>query len=281
MPSVADCLKASSELATVSDSARLDTEILLAYVLKKDRSWLYTWPEKQIPADIHYQFLQLMSRRTMGEPIAYLTGRKGFWSLELEVNKTTLIPRPETELLVELALEKIPNTKVNVLDLGTGTGAIALAIAKERPNAKVKGVDCVSDAVELARRNAHLNNISNVEFIQSKWFENVGDEKFDLIVSNPPYIDSEDPHLLLGDIRFEPRSALISQEQGFADLRHIVKNAKIYLKRNAWLFVEHGWQQGKKMKENFSENEFSNISTAKDTEGRDRITYGSSEQVQG
>jgi release factor glutamine methyltransferase len=199
LPSVAECLKLSAKLEAVSDSARLDTELLLAHALNKDRTWLYTWPEKEIDQSAFELFKMFFERRLQGEPVAYIVGKKAFWSLDLLVNKTTLIPRPETELLVELALEKLPQQgKARVLDLGTGTGAIALAIAKERPDVQVLGVDFVPEAVVLAKENAKRNNVGNVEFLQSDWFSSVPYEKFDLIVSNPPYIDAADPHLNQG-----------------------------------------------------------------------------------
>lgn len=274
MPTIADCLKYSAELALVSDSARVDIEILLAHVLKKDRTWLYTWPEKNVETDQHFQLLKLISRRAMGEPIAYLVGKKGFWSLELEVNKTTLIPRPETELLVELALKKLPNTSANVLDLGTGTGAIALALAKEKPQAHVLGVDRLTDAVELAQRNAKRNDIKNAEFIQSNWFEKIAAKKFDLIVSNPPYIDPNDPHLSQGDVRFEPVSALVSENQGFSDLKYIIFQARKFLSPGCFLLVEHGYRQGEKVRELFASYGYVAIETSRDLADRDRVTQG-------
>lgn len=274
MPSVADCLKTSIELQKVSDSPRLDTEILLAHVLQKDRSWLFTWPEKQVPVEQHYLFLQLMSRRTMGEPIAYLVGNKGFWSLDLEVNEHTLIPRPETELLVELALRYLPDNAERMLDLGTGTGAIALALAKEKPELKVTAVDCVAEALALAERNAQRNQISNVEFIQSSWFANVPAQTFSVIVSNPPYIDAGDRHLLEGDVRYEPKSALFAENKGYADLEHIIEHAKNFLSPSGMLLLEHGYTQGEKVREMFINNRYTEIQTFRDLAERERVTVG-------
>lgn len=274
MPSVADCLKVSVELQGVSESPRLDVELLLAHVLQKDRGWLYTWPERLVSTDEHYKFLQLVSRRSMGEPVAYLLGRKGFWSLELEVNASTLVPRPETELLVELALQKLGTDSADILDLGTGSGAIALAIAKEKPEARVLGVDCVADAVTLARRNAEANNIHNVKFMQSHWFEKVSAQCFDLIVSNPPYIDAEDPHLAQGDVRFEPKTALVAENHGYADIEHIITHAKNFLMQGAFLMLEHGYQQGEKVRALFAANNYVQIATHRDLAQLERVTFG-------
>lgn len=274
MPSVADCLKVSAELQGVSESPRLDAELLLAHVLQKDRSWLYTWPEQLVSPDQHYKFLQLVSRRTMGEPVAYLLGRQGFWSLDLEVNASTLVPRPETELLVELALQNLDETDASVLDLGTGTGAIALAIAKEKPDARVLGVDCVAEAVTLARRNAESNNIHNVKFMQSHWFEKISSQRFDLIVSNPPYVAAEDPHLAQGDVRFEPKSALVAENQGYADIEHIITHAKNFLVQGAFLMIEHGYQQGEKVRALFAANNYVEITTHRDLAQQERVTFG-------
>lgn len=272
--SVAECLKLSTLLESVSDTARLDVELLLAHALKKDRAWLYTWPKKEIDQETLKFFETLFERRQDGEPIAYIIGEKAFWSLDLLVNNTTLIPRPETELLVELALEKLPQGKVNVLDLGCGTGAIALAIAKERPEALVFGVDLVPEAVVLAKENAKRNNLDNVKFLQSNWFSNIPKEKYDLIVSNPPYIDASDSHLNQGDVRFEPHSALISPDEGYADLKTIIQQAQMYLKEGAWLLVEHGWHQAERVRTIFSENRYNNTATAKDLAGNERVSFG-------
>lgn len=274
MPSVADCLKVSAELQGVSESPRLDVELLLAHVLQKDRSWLYTWPEQLVSPDKHYEFLQLVSRRSMGEPVAYLVGRKGFWSLELEVNPSTLVPRPETELLVELALQKLGDDRASVLDLGTGTGAIALAIAKEKPQAHVLGVDSVAEAVQLAKRNAEINSISNVEFIQSTWFAGIPKQYFNLIVSNPPYIDAQDPHLTQGDVRFEPKTALVAENHGYADIEHIIVCAKNFLIHGAFLMIEHGYQQGEKVRALFETNHYVEITTHRDLAQQERVTFG-------
>lgn len=271
---VSECLGLSLNLEGMSDSARLDTELLLAEALGKSRTWLYTWPEARINEQQHKQFVAFMERRAKGEPVAYILGTQAFWSLDLKVNSSTLIPRPETELLVELALTKIADTNTNILDLGTGTGAIALAIAKERPNCRVIGVDKQKLAIELANENAALNGIDKVEFLQSDWFAALKDIKFSLIVGNPPYVDKSDPLLRQGDVKHEPESALIADNRGYADIQYIVEHVPGWLENGAYLMLEHGWQQAEKVRSLFATANYKNIETHKDLSGNERVTFG-------
>lgn len=258
-----------------SDSARLDVEILLAKVLAKPRTFLFTWPDKRLTANQESQFLQFFERRAAGEPIAYIIGSKDFWTLELEVAPSTLIPRPDTEVLVEVALEFLLRDKPQrVLDLGTGTGAIALAIAKERPYSEVVAIDFSNAAVDLAQRNAAKNRIRNVQIFQSDWFENVTGV-FDIIVSNPPYIDAQDPHLHEGDVRFEPSTALVAAEEGIADIRNIAQYAPAYLVPGGRLLLEHGWNQAQSVQDILRHWQFSSVQSWQDYGGAQRVTGGS------
>lgn len=234
--------QAAQQLAD-SDSARLDAEVLLSRVLNKDRTYLYTWPERELTCAEQQAFAQLVARRCQGEPVAYLTGEQEFWSLPLKTHRKTLIPRPETELLVEQALALEPGSRARVLDLGTGTGAIALALASERPGWQISAVDRIAESVSLAQENAARLNLK-IKVYQSDWFSAVPEtETFALILSNPPYIDAADQHLQQGDLRFEPTSALVAGERGLADIRHISKQALGYLTPGGYLLLEHGWQQ--------------------------------------
>jgi len=265
---------AQTQLVT-SDSARLDAEVLLAFVLQKTRVYLYTWPEAQLAAAAHTQFEQLVIARAKGEPIAYLTGQQEFWSLPLMTNRHTLIPRADSERLVELALTRAPEASRTVLDLGTGTGAIALALASERPQWQVLGVDRVAQAVDLASRNATALHITNANFLQSHWFSALKGERFDLIVSNPPYIDAHDQHLDCGDVRFEPRSALVAKAAGLADIQHISAAAGAHLNPRGQLLLEHGWQQGSAVRECLTAAGFTAVATLQDLAGHDRVSVGS------
>ena len=266
---------ATSVFSSFSDSASLDAELLLCHVLDCNRTYLFTWSDKELSPEQVAAFEQLVERRKAGEPIAHITGTREFWSLELAVNPSTLIPRPDTETLVEKALEIVASKSTGEgLDLGTGTGAIALALASELPNWHWQGVDLQADAVALAKSNAQSNNIVNAEFYQSNWFENIEHKKFDLIVSNPPYIDPEDPHLGQGDVRFEPLSALIAEQSGMADVCYIVEKAKNYLVENAALLIEHGYDQGKAVRQQFVQHNYQNVETFKDLAGNDRVTVG-------
>ncbi|GAM56001.1 protein-N(5)-glutamine methyltransferase prmC [Vibrio ishigakensis] len=220
------------------DSARIDAEVLLCHVLGKSRTYLFTWSDKHLTEQEQSAFEQVVSRREQGEPVAYIVGVREFWSLPLKVSTSTLIPRPDTERLVELALEKMGIGKGKGLDLGTGTGAIALALASERDDYQMLGVDLQPEAQQLATENADVLNIANATFLHGSWFEPIAEgEKFDIIVSNPPYIDETDPHLSQGDVRFEPDSALVADENGLADLAiSPIKRENIYNQRLGFLW---------------------------------------------
>ena len=257
-----------------SPSAKLDAEWLLAAALGKAPSYLRTWPEREVPAETEARYLADLQRRRQGEPVAYILGRQGFWSLELEVAPHTLIPRPDTELLVEAALQLLPASPAGVLDLGTGTGAIALALAAERPAWQVTGVDRVAEAIALAQRNAARLGLANSNFVQSHWFSELAGQRFQLIVSNPPYIPSGDPHLQQGDVRFEPGSALISGADGLDDIRQIVSQAPDFLERGGWLLLEHGYCQAAQVRALLSEGGFVDVESRQDYGGHLRISLG-------
>ena len=257
-------------------SAKVDAEFLLSYVLDKNFTWLKTWPEYELTDNQVNDYRDCIDRRKKGEPVAYITGKKAFWALELETNESTLIPRAETELLVELALDGLQSKDTaKVLDLGTGTGAIALSIAYERRNDQVIGLDFNREAVLLAQKNAVNHQITNVAFLQSDWFTALEQKGFDLVVSNPPYVAEGDPHLLTGDLVFEPDSALVSSGDGLDDIRHIVMSAKDYLAADGQLMIEHGFSQGEAVRKIFQDNHYQKVETKKDLLGMDRVTLGS------
>jgi len=257
-----------------SPTARLDIELLLAAALGKSRSYLHTWPERIVPSEAAHTFADFMRRRQAGEPVAYILGQQGFWKLDLEVAAHTLIPRPETELLVEAALQLLPPRSARVLDLGTGTGAIALALASECGAWQVTAVDRVADAVALAERNRVRLNLGNARVLESHWFSALQGERFDLIVSNPPYIASADPHLSAGDVRFEPASALVAGEDGLDDLRLIISQAPGHLQPGGWLLLEHGYDQAPVVRELLAQHDFEQIESRVDLGGHERITLG-------
>ena len=258
-----------------SPTARLDAELLLAAALGKPRSFLHTWPERIVDSEAALKFAEHLRRRRAGEPVAYILGQQGFWKLDLEVAPHTLIPRPETEMLVEAALELAPAfAPVEVLDLGTGTGAIALALASERPQWTVTAVDRVGEAVALAERNRQRLHLANAQVLSSHWFDALAGRRFDLIVSNPPYIADADPHLSAGDVRFEPSSALTSGSDGLDDLRSIIAQAPEHLKEGGWLLLEHGYDQGAAVRDLLTRHGFARIQTRRDLAQHERITYG-------
>lgn len=262
-------------LEFTSDSAKLDVEILLCVVLDKARSYLLTWPEQKLNDEQLLEFTLLLSRRVQGEPIAYITGVKEFWSLSFAVSEATLIPRPDTETLVELVLDLYSDDKcMTCLDLGTGTGAIALALASEKSAWKIDATDFSLEAVNLAKHNARSLNLAHVNIYQSNWFEEISNKtKFDIIVSNPPYIDINDVNLSQGDVRFEPKSALVASEQGLADIKHIAVKALYYLNSEGKLFFEHGFEQGRAVREILTNLGYQNAQTKEDLNGHERITW--------
>ncbi|MGK0442324.1 MAG: release factor glutamine methyltransferase [Pseudohongiellaceae bacterium] len=272
---IAELLARSESLANISDTAALDVALMLGHCLQKNRTYLKTWPERELDTAQLVQFEALLKRRQQGEPVAYLIGSRGFWTLDLAVNASTLIPRPETELLVEQALACLADyDAATILDLGTGTGAIALAIASEHPRWQVVGCDIQPEAVALAEQNRQSHNINNAKFLQSHWFTSIPAQQFDLIVSNPPYIDPNDEHLLQGDVRFEPRSALVSDKSGLADIEQIIAAAQPYLKPNAWLMFEHGYDQGSAVRALMMAVGFEYVTTIQDLASMDRVTQG-------
>ncbi len=257
-----------------SPTARLDIELLLAAALGKNRSYLHTWPERIVTTEAAQTFDDYLRRRRGGEPVAYILGQQGFWKLDLEVAPHTLIPRPETELLVETALELLPATPAKVLDLGTGTGAIALALASERGGWQVTAVDRVAEAVALAERNRERLRLGNVRVLESHWYSAVQGERFDMIISNPPYIRAADPHLVAGDVRFEPASALVAGDDGLDDLRTIIAQAPQHLTATGWLLLEHGYDQAAAVRELLAKHDFEQIHSREDLGGHERITLG-------
>ena len=272
---IAGCIVYGQEqLASCSDSAKLDTQILLGFVLDKDRTYLLTWPEKELTAQKVQAFLLLLQRRILGEPIAYIVGVQEFWSLPFRVSPATLIPRPDTEILVELVLEHFGDLDIlHCLDLGTGTGAIALALASELPNWQIDAVDFNLDAVKLAQQNAEALQLTQVNIFHSDWFSAVNNRKFNVIVSNPPYIDVLDENLKQGDVRFEPDSALVADENGLGDIKHIAQQAKNHLTTQGALFFEHGFEQGEAVRNILTDLGYDNAETVRDFNGHERITW--------
>lgn len=275
---IAKCLHAAPQLAAVSDSPRLDIEILLAHILDKPRTYLSTWPEKALSTAQAQLFETFFQRRLNGEPIAHIVGLREFWSLPFFVDNTTLIPRPDTELLVEAALnifaKDAPQQARSLLDLGTGTGAILLALAHEKQYWQCVGVDKSPAAVALAEKNRMHLQLTNAHILHSDWFARIASNRFDIIVSNPPYVDPADPHLQQGDVRFEPRTALVAENNGLADIEQITQQAPDYLLRGGWLLIEHGYDQGEPVRELFERKGFEQVQTLRDFGDNERVTLG-------
>jgi release factor glutamine methyltransferase len=279
---VKEALNCSALLAESSETARIDTEVLLAFSVSRPRTWLFTWPDHQLSPVQQQQFEDCMRRRLAGEPVAYITGRRGFWTFDLQVNPHVLIPRPETEVLVELALtylrrdaEDIACATEWIADLGTGSGAIALALASERPDARVVAVDLSTSALEVARANAREAGLGNIAFISGNWCDALPAQSFTLIVSNPPYVDRADPHLLRGDLRFEPLGALVADDQGMADIKTICQQARLFLKPGGMLMLEHGYNQAAAVRSVLEHYHYRGIKSCYDLAGHERVTLGS------
>lgn len=271
--SIESLLKWATAHLNDSESPALDARLLLCHCLECNQAYLLTWPDKVIDTTLTDQYRKLIEQRAEGHPVAHLLGYRDFWTLRLRTNPSTLIPRPETELLVEQALVfELPH-KARVLDLGTGTGAIALALASEKPDWQVTGVDFQSEAVELAKTNGSENSLSHVRFEQSDWFSALNGESFDLIVSNPPYVEDDSKYLNQGDVRFEPLSALTSGTDGLNDIRRICRSLAPFLNANGWVLFEHGNTQAEAVQQILRESGLSKIASRKDLNQQPRITF--------
>ncbi|MBC9130772.1 peptide chain release factor N(5)-glutamine methyltransferase [Frischella sp. Ac48] len=267
-------LKQASSTLKESESPKRDAEILLGFVTNKSRTFLMAFSETELTQSQLDSLNTCLKRRQTGEPIAYITGVKEFWSLKFQVSPSTLIPRPDTEKLVEIALEYLPKVPCEVLDLGTGTGAITIAMATERQDCLFTAIEKNEQALILAQGNAKYNGVNNAYFLQGNWYKPIKGRKFSMIVSNPPYIDSTDIHLSQGDVRFEPRSALVADDEGLADIKVIVAGATKHLNQYGWLLIEHGWKQGEAVRTIFKQNGFQLVETHIDYSGNDRVTVG-------
>lgn len=256
-----------------SESPEVDAQVLLCFILNCQTTYLHTWPEKELTTEQQRFYSQLIVKRDQGQPIAYLIGQRGFWNLDLKVTADTLIPRPDTELLVALALSKLKSDML-VADLGTGTGAIALSLAMENPNARIVAMDYSQPALAVAKQNSQRNHINNVSFWQGSWLDSIKDNSLDMIVSNPPYIEQSDPHLSQGDVRFEPISALTSGVDGLDDIKQIILQAKIKLRPSSWLIIEHGYDQSEQVQQLFYDAGFIEVQAHQDFGGNDRVTMG-------
>ncbi len=267
--------QASQTLSATSKYALLDAQILLSNILQCNSAHLAAWPEKNLDKTQTLRYLKLIQQRQGGMPVAHLTGQREFWSLNFNVNNSTLIPRPETETLVEFILEKFSGNKnLKLLDMGTGTGAIAISIAKEKPEWEILASDIYKQALKLAAQNSEQHQTKNTTLIHSDWFSNITEQNFDVIVSNPPYIAEDDPHLKKGDIRFEPQSALTSGEAGMDDIEHICSQANKHLVNSGWLVIEHGYNQKQLVADCFTKNDYTQITHKKDLSGHTRMTAG-------
>lgn len=260
------------------ESPSVDAKVILANILEKSQTFLFTWPDKTLDALQITHFENAIARRKKGEPVAYIVGRRDFWTLSLFTSPDTLIPRPDTEVLVEQVLNWVVESKrepLAICDLGTGTGAIALALASELPQASVVGVDFQSGAIELATRNAEANGVTNAQFLKSDWFSALTGQSFDVIVSNPPYIEEASPYLNEGDVRFEPKTALTSGVDGLHDIKHIISTSPMFLNKGGLLAFEHGFNQGRAVRGLLLAAGFSSVRTVKDYGENDRVTFGS------
>lgn len=267
---------AVTQLEAYVDTARIDAEILLAHTLAKSRTYLYAHPEAPLSKQQLLLFQQNVARRSLGTPVAHITGTREFWSLPLRVNQETLIPRPETELLVELMLSRLGHQQnARVLDLGTGSGAIALALAKERTDWQITACDYSETALQTAEENARELGLHNICFHQSDWFSNINTpESFHAIVSNPPYIAANDPHLGTGDLRYEPLLALVSGSDGLSALEHIIKHSLARLTPEGLLLIEHGYDQKMAVTSMLNDYGYKHVQSWKDFQGHDRVSGG-------
>lgn len=267
---------AGSELAAVSDSAFLDAEILLAHVLSCERSYLRAHAAEELAESQAQQFAALIARRLQREPVAYITGHKEFWSLDLRVNRGTLIPRPETELIIETVLELFPekDQHIRAADLGTGSGAIALALASERPNWEIFAIDNSDIALQTASDNAQRLGFKHISFCLGSWFTALPSEQLDLVVSNPPYLSEGEWPIYAADLAFEPRTALLSPEDGLRDVREICESASRYIRPGGYIILEHGFQQGLPVRELLISAGCCQVRTIPDLSGRERVTVG-------
>jgi len=271
--SIRDLLQAASACLPDSGTARLECEILLCNVINQERHFLYAHPESTISESELADFNSLITKRAAGFPVAYLTGTREFWSLQLEVNQQTLIPRPETELLVELVLATTRiDSQASILDLGTGSGAIAIAIASERPACNIIASDVSLPALSMARQNASRLGLNNICFVSSDWYSSLGPQRFDLIISNPPYVESNDSGFTSGDIRHEPRIALDGGLHGLDSYHRVIPAATAFLKGGGKLLLEHGHNQAEAVRELFQHSHYLNIETKQDYAGLDRVT---------
>ena len=277
---MADCLQtlvntASQQLAQVSASALLDAEVLLCHCLNKPRTFLRAWPEHQPTSAQTQAYWALINQRQQGTPVAYLTGVREFWSRPFKVSPAVLIPRPDSELLIELSLDLLPaQTSHKIIDLGTGSGILAITLAAERPASQVIACDLSPAALNIAQQNATDLAINNIRWVISDWFTAIDETHFDLVISNPPYIDQHDPHLKQGDVRFEPTSALISPEQGLQDIRLLADQARQHLKPGGHLLIEHGYDQQHPVQALFKQFNYQQINTHPDYAGNPRVTSG-------
>ena len=265
----------AEQLRAVSDSAILDAEVLLCQCLRKNRSFLRAWPEHQPSDQQTAQFLELIERRLQGQPVAYLTGEREFWSLTFKVSPAVLIPRPESELLIELGLTLLPNQPgAKAIDLGTGSGILAVTLAVERPLAAIFATDISTEALAIAKLNAEQLSANNIRLAQSNWFDAILERDFDLVISNPPYIAADDPHLRQGDVRFEPSGALVSADNGLRDIRLIAQQARRHLKSGGQLLIEHGYNQRTEVQAIFEALDYRQVTTHNDLSGHPRVTSG-------
>lgn len=268
-------IRATKEFATISDTPALDAEVLLSHALNKERSYLRSWPEQALTPEQMDIFQGYLEKRLRGEPIAYIIGYREFWSRNFVVDHHVLIPRHDTELVVELSLKRIPrNTALKIIDLGTGSGIIAVTLAAERPKTEVFACDINEQALNIAKINAKKHHVSRIKFFQSDWFDAIPETHFDFIISNPPYIAHDDPHLKQGDLRFEPQNALISAKQGLHDLSNLIERARHHLNPNGFLILEHGYDQKAQVKSLFNEQGYQNVETYLDLGGNPRVTCG-------